>query len=449
MSVLDDIFYALDTPGAYARGALSGRFGQRASGQDVLRAWGMNDPNKWAGIAAEMVLDPINLIPGGIGLKALRGAKAATQANRAARIMIRKGAMPAELAATTKAGVGGKPTLLMHGTQATFDKIDPSKFDPYALKGPGFYNTESGYVASGYSKNKKQRSGHDLLSSKETERFFTLGRKLTGGAGGAPSVSGGHAIVTKYDPKIRKVSIQDYDKEGKILGNERAISGSDLSRYQYDQVFNPPAQQVRIGYMNSKKVFDLEEVVSVEVMEDIGNTLEEVGFKGLAEKFPYRQKLNIPITGEIVRQRINNIVIERLEGMQARGLRENLSGKGNPWHEIEGILEKLGIDKEVFNYPNSDALKIEHMTPIISNAILRKSGYDTITHGGGAGRAIQHKVHIGLMGDSQMYLPYVAPAIKRVPKPRIGLLAAGAAGYQAGTRIGLRPRQEQQIGLRR
>lgn len=66
LSLIESLGYALDTPGAYTRGLLSGRPGERASGRDMLRSWGIEDPGFWGGTAAEMLADPLNMIPAGI-----------------------------------------------------------------------------------------------------------------------------------------------------------------------------------------------------------------------------------------------------------------------------------------------------------------------------------------------------------------------------------------------
>lgn len=66
--------YVLDTPGAYTRGVLAGEPGERVSGDEMLQRWGWideNNPDEWeardfAGPAAEMLLDPLNLIGTGL-----------------------------------------------------------------------------------------------------------------------------------------------------------------------------------------------------------------------------------------------------------------------------------------------------------------------------------------------------------------------------------------------
>ncbi len=89
LSGLGTVGHVLDTPGAYTRGVLAGRPGERVSGQDMLESWGLVDQGPdadllsakgLAGLAAEIIPDPINLLPGGFGLNALtKGGRAASK----------------------------------------------------------------------------------------------------------------------------------------------------------------------------------------------------------------------------------------------------------------------------------------------------------------------------------------------------------------------------------
>ena len=85
ISALGSVGYALDTPGALLRGALAGNIGSRASGQDLLSAYGLSDENDpWGaakGFGAEMILDPLALA--GPALGAYKGIQGATRGARA------------------------------------------------------------------------------------------------------------------------------------------------------------------------------------------------------------------------------------------------------------------------------------------------------------------------------------------------------------------------------
>ena len=74
LEALGGIGYALDTPGAYFRGLLAGRPGERVSGEELTGGAG-------SGLAVEMIADPLNLVPitpflKAIGLTAGLGAGA-------------------------------------------------------------------------------------------------------------------------------------------------------------------------------------------------------------------------------------------------------------------------------------------------------------------------------------------------------------------------------------
>ena len=64
MELLGDIGYAVDTPGAYARGLLAARPGERVSGRELF---GLEEGtgNEILGLLAEIGLDPLNLLSAG------------------------------------------------------------------------------------------------------------------------------------------------------------------------------------------------------------------------------------------------------------------------------------------------------------------------------------------------------------------------------------------------
>jgi hypothetical protein len=80
LDAIGDVGYALDTPGAYARGLLAGRPGERASGEELLSSYGV-DGGPLGGMAAEMVLDPLALAGPAFGaIKGVRGINRGTRA---------------------------------------------------------------------------------------------------------------------------------------------------------------------------------------------------------------------------------------------------------------------------------------------------------------------------------------------------------------------------------
>lgn len=108
MSILGSLLYALDTPGAYTRGALGGKLGQRLSGEEMLSQWGAPS-NAATGFLAEMLADPLNLIPGGLLLKGGKAALAGVKANKASKLLRALGHMPEEVAKLTKLRSPARP----------------------------------------------------------------------------------------------------------------------------------------------------------------------------------------------------------------------------------------------------------------------------------------------------------------------------------------------------
>jgi hypothetical protein len=79
--MLGQVFDLLDMPGSYLRGALAGQLGDRLGGRELLEQYGVVGKNQEgldtgdvAGFAADVVLDPLNLIPAGLFTKAVKGA---------------------------------------------------------------------------------------------------------------------------------------------------------------------------------------------------------------------------------------------------------------------------------------------------------------------------------------------------------------------------------------
>ena len=120
LDALSGIGTVLDTPGAMLRTGLAGEnpfaavfdTDKRVSGRDLLERYGLADENEdqgWipdmgdiGGFAAEMLLDPTNLI-GGLGLaKRMMGISKAKTANRATQSLLDAGAMSDELARKTR-----------------------------------------------------------------------------------------------------------------------------------------------------------------------------------------------------------------------------------------------------------------------------------------------------------------------------------------------------------
>lgn len=163
MDLIDGVGYVLDTPGAYTRGLIAGRPGERVAGRDLLERYGIVGANQEGldagdvgGFLAELLLDPTNLIGGG-ALKAVTGAnKGIRAANASSKAMRAAGAMPEEIARLTKLrdinvpeslnpaeATAAGPLKMYHGTKRS--GIEARDIDPrYAGS-----NTDSGFYSEG------------------------------------------------------------------------------------------------------------------------------------------------------------------------------------------------------------------------------------------------------------------------------------------------------------
>jgi hypothetical protein len=145
----------LDTPGSIIRNSLAGEnpfkglFNpeERTYGNDLLEGWGLreNDPDKWfepgdfAGFGMELVTDPLNALGLGLATKAARGAKAARVGNEASEALRASGAIPEEVLALSKV-----KEPVFHGT--TTRNLLPWELDPNLV---GKNTKDGGWFGSG------------------------------------------------------------------------------------------------------------------------------------------------------------------------------------------------------------------------------------------------------------------------------------------------------------
>lgn len=142
LNAIDTLGYIADTPGAYARGALSGRLGERRSGREMLTDWGVtsaNDESRWElsdvlGALAEMVVDPTNLVGGAMLPKALGKSRALKEIAKSTDI----GFTPQQAAALTGRKVTAEEAATAAGKEWV-DSLGPEEIRAYhAWKGPGY-----------------------------------------------------------------------------------------------------------------------------------------------------------------------------------------------------------------------------------------------------------------------------------------------------------------------
>jgi len=174
MGLMDDLLSAastlgtvVDTPAAGVRALAAGRNplealidpSKRVSGRDVLQHWGVvggNTPGidigDALGFAADIALDPLNLIGGGVLTKAVKGLRAAKASNKASKAARAAGQMPEEIAKLTKiVDESGKPLRTYHGTPHSFDVHDLSKSRPADIFGKTVWTSDTPKTANRYA----------------------------------------------------------------------------------------------------------------------------------------------------------------------------------------------------------------------------------------------------------------------------------------------------------
>lgn len=82
------------------------------------------------------------------------------EAPKQSTALVPAGRAAGKLAGTKVTGPDGQPLIMYHGTGTDFEAFDPTKADPEALYGPGFYHTDNPMIASGYSKVGYAGSGY-------------------------------------------------------------------------------------------------------------------------------------------------------------------------------------------------------------------------------------------------------------------------------------------------
>jgi len=389
--VLEGLGYALDTPGALTRGALSGRLGERASGRDMLESWGVLGANQdgfdagdVAGFGADMLFDPLNFVGGGAVAKAMGLSKAAKASNASSKAMRAAGAMPEEIAKLTKVvDESGKPLRTYHGTTAVFDKFDPERLDPSAIYGKGIYTTADPEVASTYTRkgaNKPewsvqpvdQRGIIDEYRKIHAERFGD-DTKYKGLSSSSVQVDDEMALSNAMY-QIRKAFMDGAPRPG--------WADEYLKRFEPHIKQVPDtgtARNVRMQYIDSRKPFDVSAPAEQSLWDDLSGSL---------------MKQEDEMYGE--------------SSLTTDYLKSSFGDTG------QGLLDA----SDDYYHIGSGADRI------------KRHGYDSILHQGGA--RTNNKLHdvVIAFDPSQIYAPYIAPAMRDVP--RVSPYAAAVLGYNAG-----------------
>jgi hypothetical protein len=395
LGLLESLFSALDAPGAYTRGALSGQFGERVDGRGLLENWGVLGQNQDGldfgdvlGFGAGVLTDPLTYASGGLGLL----GKALGKGDDAARLLAGADVPPSlvggwgamdDLARTAPAGnldqlaLGYQPRPLLEGRRLFPDEAlantaakddfgnplrlfhgsvhgpvqtpNPARWsDPESLLfGPGHYMTDNPEVASSYAKTGasfiRRRLSHDEIVAKYQPGQFV-------------SDWGTDGLL------VDSISPDNYG--GLVVTGRPGKTGSPVSFRAYDEVYDRPNQAVSSYFLNSQKPFDM---FSKSPLPD--NELSPL-VKALAETDP-RGHLGVLGNAE-------DLSAFRLPPEQLYRRFEELTGKAN------------------------------------INQALQKAGYDAIRHHGGVhagGGKTLHDVWIAL-NPEQVYEPFLESQVR-------------------------------------
>ena len=414
MDLLSGLGYALDTPGALTRGLLTGRPGERASGEDLLRALGIEDAGWLANTATEMAVDPMNLI-GGLGVaKKLLGVskvrtanKAIEGANAASKVMREAGAMPEEIAKLTKAvDETGKPMKVYHETGSPL--FGPRDFLPdpgtgnYLGKGT-YFTKRRGEPNGMYSARDKSASiGANLSFSDDSTRQFV--KMLDDATGGV------HQLQSRPLKEIKKDigDVVDTLRKGKHNWSADEIidmrdmgltdkSLSDLASFVQNNALpkSPPAPRTMIAYVDARKPYVFEEPLSYREMRQFVSE-SGVGKNALRDLREERLRPEVhPILAEV---QAGNVPIGFAKSeLHSAGLthvsfadtKHTLKKLAQGEMSIEDAARALGmkfetkIKKPIRKGDLWASLIDEAGTPDDISDILKAQGYDAVVHDAG------------------------------------------------------------------
>ena len=465
MDALSGIGAVLDTPGAMLRTGLAGEnpldavfdTDKRVSGRELLEKYGLvgaNEDQGWVpdagdlgGFAAEMVLDPTNLIGGGL-LARLMGkagkAKAANKVIDAANTLSKEqramGFMPEEVAKLTKiVDETGAPKRMFHGTPHEFDKFDAEKLDPNALYGKGVYTTDSPDLASSYTR-KGATKDFRVIPGKEREFNLQIAKERNLDLVDVPD-----ELQTKLGFKklsssnvdgaseyLRKSGVSD-DAITKLHANRESLidrlSRGDLGSFQVQDSLDtarlnnrlppqwsdmvheiPSPENVRQHFIDARNPLNIDEVVS-----SVPAPLEKKLIQrnrddiraALADAKQSRNKIawlkHAP--DEDVGFRSFQETVRDPE--EIRRLRDTMAQLATVNHEnaINRLRNQLPFRNKATLSPRMTG---EDVYDLLGNDGVREAGYDAINHVGGRNTGgAAHNVTIAL-DPSQVYLPYIA-----------------------------------------
>lgn len=225
----------------------------------------------------------------------------------------------------------GSPRAVYHGTQSPVEitQIDPSKFDPNALYGPGFYTTQDSEVAAGdegYVSTKPPQPGHDIVVPTRVMEFFR-----------------------------DRVGIE------KPLEAFKRANDQDLSYWIFSKYGDTDP--------------DLADRLQTDLDENMPKWLEEADAFNQPKPHAYKLYLDIRRPFDIDRNYTVNEVEQLLDSAKVLGLAKD--------YNIESLLYEIRQDGFISGHNLYVSLNRILGGKVNTNAYLQGEGYDGITHSGG------------------------------------------------------------------
>ena len=456
----------VDKPGRAARGAAVGDWGELAnlipfsdtmgltnpdeavSGRNVLENYDLVGADEegldWgdaAGFGLEMILDPLNLIPGIGGLKAAKAGKLAEKANSLSRVQRAMGFMPEEIAAKTKMLTDGKPTKYFHGSPVAYGKPDAKYFDPDSLFSAGHYGTVDPHVAGSYA----DRSLEPFTTFKPKGDEAAAAADLKGIRGNAeyypdraPSDPIGDAQNYYLDEGLDTwdgISVPE-----PMYGDDGGDAGLYLDGFGY--TFSPQTAKLDHDIKQSIEGF-------YNVSEEIPTPNTRMHYLDLRNPF-HGDTGKLPLSAfpkDIQRRSVDWVdrsihhTRRRLEEIADEDRMRAMTGQGDAARDMFGTDESASImearlkdllerKEQIATDAPIDSVMLQERYSVLPQEIgkaARGLGHDGVMHQGGIrhGNTL-HDVAIAF-DPKDVYLPYIADAIQDVPT---------AMPYAAGAAVG-------------
>jgi hypothetical protein len=262
-----------------------------------------------------------------------------------------------------------------HGTGSPTEitQVDPSKFDPNALYGPGFYTTQDPDVAagdSGYVQKAVKPSPEEY--NEVREKFY----KEEADRIGFNILPGKEAMDSLYRAK----RIQDFlaEPDLKLLDDlDEAVSNAMRKTDEWERDYRQGKPHAYQLYLNIERPFDINAPFTMEDLKRLSPHIREwIG----EDAYALTYRMNIAIRNESADFAGSPIKLQEYTG-------------NDFYEDLKGHLDKEEI-----------------------NQLLQEAGYDGITHIGGLTQFDKHKIFFD-RAQAEAFANKIGAIVKQSPFP--------------------------------